>query len=134
MSNTVQNRLVVTGPNTQVIEQLLTTLEEHGMAYWRPRPQYLSDDWFPNDGDLPKWYRWSLDHWGTKWDLFSEGREIIECNDGYGIFHFETANSSIEPFVDFLKTLFPDYEFDLEYMDIDYGEEEMEYYSTRSNS
>ena len=132
MANTVQNRLVVTGPNTEVIEQLLDTLEEHGMSYWVPRPQYITESWFDgNDTEYPVWYQWSLNHWGTKWDIYKEGREIIECDDGYGIFHFETANSSIEPFVDFLKTLFPAYEFDLEFTDIDCGEDELEYYTTR---
>lgn len=136
MANTIQNRLVITGPNRETIERMLSTLVEYGMGYWRPMPTWLVDDWAeskPTSSD-PLWRVWAFEHWGCKWDITKDTAELIEVDAEddfiYGILHFNTANDSIEAFLIWWKTIFPEYEFDLEYTDIDCGSDQVYNFTT----
>lgn len=132
MSNMINNRLVMSGPDMKVIEEVIITLASHGMSYWLPMPAVLlNDTLYPLKDREPGWRVWAKYHWGCKWDMTNA--ETIEIGEDYGILHFNTANSSIEPFVDMLKQVFEDYEFDLEYRDVDDGVSELHSYTTRKD-
>jgi len=120
----------MSGPDMNNIKEVINNLEQHGMSYWIPRPAYLSNSFYSENAQRPAWYTWSLEHWGCKWDIsYAEVIDLVdEEKEKYGIIHFNSANSSIVPFVHFLKGLFPEYSFDLEYIDIDDDPEQMYYY------
>ena len=54
----------------------------------------------------PTWYRWCLDHWGTKWNAY----ELHE--DGPDQIRFQTAWSSPAPIITKLAKMYPDLEIE----------------------
>ena len=115
MANIVDNNLVITG---DIAIDLITKLYEEGMQYWIPRPRYLSEEFHTKEFQsnvFPLWYEWSLDHWGTKWDIYAEDREMSIHDDNCAELGFLTANSSIEPFCNALSEMYPRLKLELFY-------------------
>lgn len=66
----------------------------------------------PNDED---WYKWSVDNWGTKWDIYySDYTGAFFCENEY-TYTFDTAWSPPEPWLKHVSTLFPTLEFEIQY-------------------
>ena len=66
------------------------------------------------DAEEENWYQWSLDNWGTKWDLECQ---LIEENNDLTLYTYE-FNSAWSPPVEFVRTaakLYPKLNFALEY-------------------
>lgn len=62
------------------------------------------------------WYDWSVEYWGTKWDIDPEDIEITELDGGkYVRYRFETAWTPIVDVFQKLQTLFPDIELEMAY-------------------
>ncbi len=53
------------------------------------------------------WYEWSIENWGTKWSL-SDENYIVDQNDEYISFEFDTAWSPPEGIYTKLVELFPE--------------------------
>lgn len=80
-------------------------------------PTYNHKDWF---ADNKQWWRWSIDNWGTKWDLCGTNLEelqedIKDIEDNYTMecdvdinIYCETAWSPPEPFIKALSKKFPE--------------------------
>jgi hypothetical protein len=85
--------------------------------------------WSPKDPDVPLWYRWRLEHWGTKWqpDTFQvEGAEVSEAGlvgiPVYGgeaevMVAFDTANYPPLPVILAMSRTFPTLRFELRYFE-----------------
>ena len=70
------------------------------------------------DYGYPDFYRWSIDHWGTKWNSINGNSEMHR--DGNTIY-FETANGYCEPVIEELSRKFPDVGFAYAAADEDIG-------------
>jgi hypothetical protein len=61
-------------------------------------------------GEMPGWYEWRIEHWGTKWEVFGcdleDQRALGRC-----VFSFETAWAPPEPVIEHLSRRFPDLHF-----------------------
>ena len=64
-------------------------------------------------GNLPDWYEWRCNNWGTKWNLDNDTE--LDAGDDWAIFRFDTAWSPPIPFVERASEMFPTLEFQLEY-------------------
>ncbi|NUS02047.1 MAG: hypothetical protein HOV97_05730 [Nonomuraea sp.] len=69
------------------------------------------------------WYGWSLSHWGTKWNAYSQS--IEDLPDGRRMLQFDTAWSHpgpvMETIAERLGEKFPDEVVDVRYADEDFG-------------
>ncbi len=112
MANLVDNNLIISGENAV---ELCTKLHEEGMAYFMPMPKYLLEDFLLETARTsePAWMEWAYDNWGTKWDIYKEQRELTIYAPTCAELNFLTANSSIEPFCNFLSELYPQMRFEL---------------------
>jgi hypothetical protein len=54
------------------------------------------------------WYDWSIENWGTKWDVNPDGVDQLGAQDDYLDLHFNTAWSPPMPWVKALREAFPD--------------------------
>lgn len=61
------------------------------------------------------WYRWNIDHWGTKWSAYSCERPSIN------VFTFETAWSSVPVIIETMSKAFPSITFKYLWADEDTG-------------
>ena len=116
MANLVDNNLIITG---DIAIELIKKLYEEGMSYWIPRPKYLSDNFHTEELEsppgFPLWLNWSKNHWGTKWDIYEDGRQYTVHDDDCAEIRFLTANSSIEPFCNALSEMYPRLHIELIY-------------------
>ena len=60
------------------------------------------------DYGYPDFYRWSIDHWGTKWNSINGYSEMHRDGD---TIYFETADGYCEPVIEELSRKFPDVGF-----------------------
>lgn len=72
---------------------------------------------FARYNDPTAWLRWSMDHWGTKWNAYGQQSGQANADD----LRFETAWSHPEPVISALHALFPDREIQVAYADEDAG-------------
>lgn len=72
MPNWCSNNITIDGPVGTVtnIHYLITSSEDSLMAL-RPRPENIGDDW----------YSWSVQNWGTKWEMDPNYVELNDIND-----------------------------------------------------
>ena len=70
------------------------------------------------DYGYPDFYRWSIDHWGTKWNSINGYGQMHR--DGNTIY-FETANGYCDPVIEELSRKFPDVGFAYAAADEDIG-------------
>ena len=83
-----------------------------------PMPEEINGTTAPSDG--PNWYDWSVDNWGTKWDVYpahgydANEDETINLISTEG--KFFTAWAPPIPVIRKLQLDYPDYEFTLEYV------------------
>lgn len=108
MPNWVRNKLFVHG-KTDKVKQFLLDIASDGehISFEKilPRPKEIGDGW----------YDWSLENWGTKWDV----SETYEDENGWVC--FDTAWST--PFVIMLKLSerYPDLTLEVKFADEDLG-------------
>ena len=111
MANLVFNKLIIVDDGDGAAQALGKKFYDEGMAYWRPMPRaYLEgflDERSVVQKAFPMWYLWAKDNWGTKWDIYKDDRELLYLTDDKVKVSFITANSSIEPFLDYLSELYP---------------------------
>ncbi len=104
MANMVQVTIYATN-KLSVAGRVIESLYYHGMNHFRPCPKAFYDkELFP---DQP-WYTWCVEHWGTKWDLYSEYRKLTR--DGKQL-EAITANSAPFEFMEYLAELYPGIEW-----------------------
>ena len=125
MPNWCDNILTITGPNAS-LESF--HIRSHGFAPYDPmiaqEPYFCFNALIPMPPDVLKSnskeykYHWSINHWGTKWDLNTsdEYPDYIKAND----FIYIGYNTASYPSIQFIKSvslMFPDLKFSLYYND-----------------
>ena len=65
---------------------------------------------YKRDYGADNWYDWCVLHWGTKWNSYNS--EIIEQNDDYIVYTFDTAWGPPTEAIEVLREQCPD--FDIE--------------------
>lgn len=94
MPNWCYNHLEITGPAETVtaFKEASTLADSGALSFDRlvPMPEELRA---PEAGDA--WYNWSVDNWGTKWDVSGDPNQGGEKNLGNGLaqlaYNFDTA-------------------------------------------
>lgn len=66
---------------------------------------------------FPTWYEWSIENWGTKWDVDAD----FECYGGTIELHFDTAWNTPVPIFKKLSEQFPNLVIYVEFADEDLG-------------
>lgn len=91
MPNWCSNQLKITG-STETLVQLKDVIEQNKglLEAIRPIPEALKET-VKGTGEESQtvfvdgcnnWYDWSVKHWGTKWDVDTEGLEYVDNGDG----------------------------------------------------
>ena len=125
MPNHTTNELTVThkkdGARVMHIEdsKLRDLLASFSLDKVIPMPEEINGTTAPSDG--PNWYDWSIDNWGTKWDVYPAGHYDANEDETMDLFstagQFYTAWAPPIPVIRKLQQDYPDYEFTLEYVD-----------------
>jgi len=125
MPNHTTNKLTVVhkkdGSKAMHIEdpKLRGLLERFCLDKVKPMPEELKGTTSPSDG--PNWYDWSVDNWGTKWNVYATHNTDANEDETINLFNtdgqFLTAWSPPIPVIRKLQQDYPDYEFTLEYVD-----------------
>lgn len=68
---------------------------------------------------FPTWYEWSINNWGTKWNVY--GYEKGLDYSASGNLHFQTAWSAPHPVIQKLAQMYPEISFEHEWADEDIG-------------
>jgi hypothetical protein len=108
MPNWVRNKLFIHGDSDKVKQCTLDISSDNEHICFEkilPRPKDIGDDW----------YDWSIDNWGTKWDV-SESYE-----DENGFICFDTAWSTPASLILHLSDKYTDLSFEVLYADEDLG-------------
>ncbi len=129
MPNHTTNKLTVVhkkdGSKAMHIEdpKLRGLLERFCLDKVKPMPEEINGTTAPSDG--PNWYDWSIDNWGTKWDVYATHNTEANEDETINLFNtdgqFLTAWSPPIPVIRKLQQDYPDYEFTLEYVDEGFG-------------
>ena len=108
MPNWVRNKLFIHGPTDEVKKCTLDIASDN---------EHISfDKIFPRPSDIgDKWYDWSVDHWGTKWDV----SDTFEDEDGY--ICFDTAWSTPHLIISKLSEMYQELTFEVQYADESLG-------------
>lgn len=132
MPNWVDNRLRIEGKEEHLAEFRKWIAEDCGGEFsfekFLPIPQELIDSPSSNrDSEKTKefeakygaadWYSWSVDNWGTKWDLKLQDDDFLENFDDYQGFSFDTAWSPPIQAIKHLSLKFPNLKFEMDFID-----------------
>ena len=141
MPNWCHNRLRVSGPaeavGAFVVKAKTAPVAVENPEYERPLwfGAFAPEPEFSNDGSgvFPDWYRWRVEHWGTKWDasfktqpLFSFGTEesdpdadrpplSLEPGAEGALYQFDTAWGPPEPVIHAMAAQHPELSFEFSY-------------------
>lgn len=108
MPNWIRNKLLIHGNSDKVKQCTLDIAsEDEHISFEKilPRPKDIGE----------KWYDWSVDNWGTKWDV----TETYEDENGF--ICFDTAWSTPAYLILFLSNKYTDLSFEVLYADEDLG-------------
>lgn len=89
MPNWCENRVYIEASPAD-IEAILMAVQNDGdsglLNYLCPEPEYGPDV----EGEMPNWYSWRVQHWGTKWEVSAE---IVShsVSDGWINLAFDSA-------------------------------------------
>ncbi len=101
MPNYCINSLIIEG-DAKKIQELVDEAQKGDDARFfqliKPMPKELEGTTSPSD--TPNWYGWRCDNWGTKWDACYI--DVVDANEGYACFNFDTAWSPPIPVYDAL--------------------------------
>jgi hypothetical protein len=128
MPNWCSNRLIITGTEHALESFFSKANTDNGpfsMHAFVPRPDELSDTSSPSKDTAERrqelrdkygtdnWYDWSIENWGTKWDIDA----VVDLNaaEGEAEVTFDSAWGPPVVFVDRLAAMFPALHFVLEY-------------------
>ena len=86
MPNWCNNNISISGP-VETIKQLWEDANQEGedgglLNAMVPMPVELRGTTKGSNGDAVNWYDWSVNNWGTKWDVSTEGLEFTDNGDG----------------------------------------------------
>ena len=129
MPNHTTNELTITrrkrGAKVMQIDdpKLRDLLKRFSLDRVIPMPEELKGTTSPSDS--PNWYDWSIDNWGTKWDVYpSYGYDANE-DETIDLFStdgkFFTAWSPPIPVIRKMQQDYLDYKIELEYVDEGWG-------------
>ena len=117
MPNWCQNEVTVTGDEKEIArfkELVKWDLKDHDFSFHEIIP--MPDDIYNemqnppgSDAYTDRWYNWSIENWGVKWDLLNEDmNSLVEEDYELLVYHFDTAWSP--PALIYLKLveLFPE--------------------------
>jgi hypothetical protein len=71
MPNWCENRVYIEAPpeDIQAILMAVRSSDENGLLnYLCPEPEHDKDI----EGEMPSWYSWRVNNWGTKWEVSAE--------------------------------------------------------------
>lgn len=108
MPNWVRNKLFIHGPSDKVKQCTLDIASDNEHISFEkilPRPKDIGDSW----------YDWSLENWGTKWDV----TDTFEDEEGY--ICFDTAWSTPVEIINYLSEIYDELTFEVHYADEDLG-------------
>jgi hypothetical protein len=111
MPNWCNNILTIREPSTELVEYLKT--EGFSFDKIKPMPPELKE----GDG----WYDWTVENWGTKWDLDENPLMPDSFQDKEILFGFDTAWSPPMGAIEALSEKFPDDHFLLQYLEMGMG-------------
>lgn len=101
MPNWCDNTLTLIGAEQKIADAKSSFLDaesKFSFDFLIPRPEDIGD----------RWYEWSVENWGTKWDLGGDYREAtyVVDNKTYWSLSFHTAWGPCVPVVEFLADRF----------------------------
>ena len=105
MPNWCNNYLVLKHPDTDMITRVMNSFETGLLNEFVPRPEELNiEAGYSPDSELeaqyksniekygaPHWYDWSIENWGTKWDIDGTEANCIQVNANTVELFFDTA-------------------------------------------
>lgn len=115
MPNWCYNHLEITGEKSAVADFKTATTNEDGHLSFEclvPMPESLRK---PDGGD--GWYAWSVEHWGTKWDI--DGREVgtehtvTDAGTSRLVYDFNTAWAPPTAWLERVAAKYPNLKFAL---------------------
>jgi hypothetical protein len=124
MPNWCENEVWITG-NADELSQLFTEASKTHIEYSESEHpiKFLMDNLVPMpEGyrDDSRWYDWSIENWGTKWDLnqeYDETQVYYTQGDSEGGLNYMTAWSPNRQFWQTLSKRFPSLRIDLRYIE-----------------
>ena len=114
MPNHTSNKLTVSGSSELVARfKFDNTGKEESLSLEKalPTPSKLLGDNAIKDGNMPDWYNWRVNNWGTKWDVYD-----TQPWEGNSVAFF----SAWSPPIEWLRAIaekYPDLSFQLDYAD-----------------
>jgi hypothetical protein len=130
MPNWCDNEVWITG-NADELQELFNEASKPNERYDDPEHpiKFLMDNLVPMPTELrdttapqdkPNWYDWSLENWGTKWDLnqeYDETRVYYTEGDSEGGLNYLTAWAPNRDFWRTVSKRFPNLRIDLRYIE-----------------
>ena len=114
MPNWCHNRVEIYGEGAEKIaEEIASEQTPFDFAKIVPEPDYDKIEVEPtfepiaeSDHQMPKWWDWRVQNWGTKWN--SSECEVTIMDDEQIEYTFNTAWGPPEPIIHKLRELYPD--------------------------
>lgn len=107
MPNWCSNQVSISG-SQEVIAEILAIapkgVDEFQMSNFVPMPEELDGTSAPQD--KPNWYDWSVENWGTKWDMCDVSVSVHPSKASFTI-SYNTAWAPNTPFWEKFSKLYP---------------------------